>query len=76
MKFSGAPRSEGRDSVKTAVSGGTRTHNLRIAFGSTARSPTRYPLRHGDVLGQTEQRYLDNISFPAKSALIRGASSQ
>ena len=25
------------------ISGGTRTHNLRI------RSPTRYPLRHGDI---------------------------
>ena len=29
--------------VEKYISGGTRTHNLRI------RSPTRYPLRHGDI---------------------------
>ena len=31
------------ETVTKYISGGTRTHNLRI------RSPTRYPLRHGDI---------------------------
>ena len=34
-------------SKKIADSGGTRTHSLRITTRVTARSPTRYPLRHG-----------------------------
>ena len=35
------------ENLAKCVSGGTRTHNLRI------RSPTRYPLRHRDMWWQT-----------------------
>ena len=41
------------ETVAKYISGGTRTHNLRI------RSPTRYPLRHGDIW---DLLFADNFS--------------
>ena len=52
--------------MKRAVSGGTRTHNLRI------RSPTRYPLRHRDLreFGQFQKETIPWVIFSSVQSYL------